>query len=50
MIVSGGENVYSTEMEDALASHPAVEEVAVFGVPTRAGANRSTPWCSPASR
>jgi long-chain acyl-CoA synthetase len=33
MIVSGGENVYSTEVEDALASHPAVEEVAAFGVP-----------------
>ena len=33
MIVSGGENVYSTEVEDALASHPAVAEVAVIGVP-----------------
>jgi long-chain acyl-CoA synthetase len=33
MIVSGGENIYSTEVEDALASHPAVDEVAVFGVP-----------------
>jgi long-chain acyl-CoA synthetase len=33
MIVSGGENVYSTEVEDAVASHPSVEEVAVFGVP-----------------
>ena len=33
MIVSGGENIYSTEVEDALASHPAVQEVAVFGVP-----------------
>jgi long-chain acyl-CoA synthetase len=33
MIVSGGENIYSTEVEDALAAHPAVEEVAVFGVP-----------------
>lgn len=33
MIVSGGENVYSTEVEDALGSHPAVEEAAVFGVP-----------------
>jgi long-chain acyl-CoA synthetase len=33
MIVSGGENIYSTEVEDALGSHPAVLEVAVFGVP-----------------
>ncbi len=33
MIVSGGENIYSTEVEDALAAHTSVEEVAVFGVP-----------------
>jgi long-chain acyl-CoA synthetase len=33
MIVSGGENIYSTEVENALSAHPAVEEVAVFGVP-----------------
>ena len=33
MIVSGGENIYSTEVEDALASHRAAGEVAVFGVP-----------------
>ncbi len=33
MIVSGGENVYSTEVEDALYRHPAVFEAAVFGVP-----------------
>jgi len=33
LIVSGGENVYSTEVEEALSSHPAVEEVAVFGIP-----------------
>ena len=33
MIVSGGENVYSVEVEDVLARHEAVAEVAVFGVP-----------------
>ncbi|MCW2571648.1 MAG: Feruloyl-CoA synthetase [Frankiales bacterium] len=33
MIISGGENVYSIEVEDALCKHPAVLEVAVVGVP-----------------
>lgn len=33
MIVTGGENVYSTEVEQALAAHPAVAQVAVIGVP-----------------
>ena len=33
MIVSGGENVYSAEVENALASHPEVQAVAVIGVP-----------------
>jgi fatty-acyl-CoA synthase len=32
MIVSGGENVFPREVEDLLADHPAVEEVAVVGV------------------
>ncbi|MCY7365501.1 MAG: long-chain-fatty-acid--CoA ligase [Frankiaceae bacterium] len=33
MIVTGGENVYSTEVEQAVATHPAVAQVAVIGVP-----------------
>ena len=33
MIVSGGENVYSVEVENAVAKHPAVSQVAVIGVP-----------------
>lgn len=33
MIISGGENIYSIEVEQVLAEHPAVVEVAVIGVP-----------------
>jgi long-chain acyl-CoA synthetase len=33
MIISGGENVYTTEVENAIYAHPAVLEVAVFGIP-----------------
>jgi acyl-CoA synthetase (AMP-forming)/AMP-acid ligase II len=33
MIVSGGVNIYPQEIEDVLVLHPAVEDVAVFGVP-----------------
>jgi long-chain acyl-CoA synthetase len=33
MIISGGENVYCTEVEEALYTHPAVLEAAVFGIP-----------------
>jgi acyl-CoA synthetase (AMP-forming)/AMP-acid ligase II len=32
MIISGGENIYSREVEEALATHPAVQDVAVIGV------------------
>ncbi|HZV75037.1 MAG TPA: AMP-binding protein [Conexibacter sp.] len=32
MIISGGENLFPSEVEDLLASHPAVREVAVVGV------------------
>ncbi|SEH13880.1 Acyl-CoA synthetase (AMP-forming)/AMP-acid ligase II [Sphingopyxis sp. YR583] len=33
MIISGGENIYSQEVENILAAHPAVAECAVFGRP-----------------
>jgi long-chain acyl-CoA synthetase len=33
MIVTGGENVYSIEVEQAMSTHPAVAQVAVIGIP-----------------
>jgi long-chain acyl-CoA synthetase len=33
LIISGGENIYSVEVENALYTHPAVLEVAVIGIP-----------------
>lgn len=33
MIISGGENIYSTQVEDAIHKHPAVLEAAVIGIP-----------------
>ncbi|MGV7121919.1 fatty acid--CoA ligase [Sphingopyxis sp. 550A] len=33
MIISGGENVYPAEVESAIFGHPAVQEVAVIGIP-----------------
>jgi acyl-CoA synthetase (AMP-forming)/AMP-acid ligase II len=33
MIISGGENIYSREVEDAIQRHPAVREASVVGLP-----------------
>jgi long-chain acyl-CoA synthetase len=33
MIVTGGENVYSAEVESAISTHAAVAQVAVIGIP-----------------
>ena len=34
MIVSGGENVFSAEVESAISKHPAIHEVVVIGIPS----------------
>ncbi|MFQ5998699.1 MAG: long-chain fatty acid--CoA ligase, partial [Candidatus Bathyarchaeia archaeon] len=33
MIISGGANIYPRDIEEVMVKHPAIEEVAVFGVP-----------------
>ena len=33
MYISGGENVYPREVEEFLYSHPAIQEIQVFGIP-----------------
>ena len=33
MVVTGGENIFTTEVENALISHEAVQDVSVIGIP-----------------
>ncbi|MAY85142.1 MAG: long-chain fatty acid--CoA ligase [Pseudooceanicola sp.] len=33
MIIRGGENIYPVEVENALTTHPAISQAAVFGIP-----------------
>ena len=46
MIISGGENIYCAEVENVLAAHPAIVEVAVIGRSARRSGARSR-WPSP---
>ena len=51
MIISGGENVYSVEVENAIASIPPWRNAPWSAFRTSAGANRFTPWsCSRPAR
>ena len=40
MIISGGENIYPSEVEAVLGAHPAVQDVAVIGLPDEKGGER----------
>jgi acyl-CoA synthetase (AMP-forming)/AMP-acid ligase II len=42
MIISGGQNVFAVEVEDALMGHPAVVECAVIGLPDRTWGEKVT--------
>ena len=44
MIIRGGENIYPKEIEDFLYSHPAIQEVAVFGVPDEKFGEQVCAW------
>ena len=46
IIISGGENISSIEVEDVLYKHPAVPAAAVVASPTRNGARRPAPSSS----
>jgi acyl-CoA synthetase (AMP-forming)/AMP-acid ligase II len=47
MIVSGGENIYSAEVERALAAHPSVQSVAVVGAPDQKWGERAVAFVVP---
>ena len=46
MIITGGFNVYSAEVEQALLAHPAIQDCAVVGLPDSKWGSGSPPWSS----
>ena len=50
MIIRGGENIYPREIEEVLFEHPAVAEVAVFGVPDETYGEAVVAWVKPVPR
>jgi O-succinylbenzoic acid--CoA ligase len=52
LIISGGENIYPTEVESILLEHPAVVEAAVTGLLDREYGRRPAAWlvCSPGAQ
>ena len=50
MIISGGENVYSVEVENVVAQHPAVAQCAVIGIPSKSPAQRAIRFTGPGIR
>ncbi|MEJ2640094.1 MAG: AMP-binding protein [Desulfosarcinaceae bacterium] len=47
MIITGGENVYSLEVEDVLYKHPDVQECAIIGVPDQEWGEKVTAYIKP---
>ena len=46
VIITGGFNVYPSDVEVVLSAHPAVADCSVLGIPTRSGVRPFTPQCS----
>ena len=49
LVISGGLNVYPREVEDALRTHPDVDDVAITGTPDEEWGELVTAWIVPAS-
>ena len=50
MIISGGYNIYPREVDDVLINHPAVEQVAVAGLPSEEWGEEVGAWIVPVSQ